>query len=166
MKADTSGLYWLSQTDATIYLEENWVPRFKVCALQPGDGQTRFGNVPVDTTIKAHWVMATGKESLIDETITFCPLYFDGWLATESSRTQNGLHYRNLHVSIDSTPTDEQLQLTQQLLALDDFAGGSKGRGISWLSDFLVSTVIHESTHAVGFVGTRDNRLSQYLSYV
>lgn len=107
--------------------------------------------------IKAHTFPAA--EPLVEETITFCPIYFDAWLATESTRTQSGLHYRNLHVPIGSTLTDEQVQLAQRLLNLGDFAGGTRGRGIRWLGDFLVSTMIHESTHAIGFVRSDDNKL-------
>lgn len=149
--------YWLSQSDATESLEEKWVPRLEVCALEPGNGQTRFGAVPVNPTIKAHTFPAA--EPLVEETITFCPIHFDAWLATESTRTQSALHYRNLHVPIGSAPTDEQVQLAQRLLNLDDFAHGTSSRGIRWLWDFLVSTMIHESTHAIGFVRSDDNKL-------
>lgn len=121
----------------------------------------RFGGVPASPGIKAHWFQAQAHDVLVEETITFCPVHFDAWLETESTRTQTGLHYRNLHVPIRSTPTDEQVRLTDAFIHLDDFTAGRLSRGIRWLDDFLVSTMIHESTHAVGFVRSMSNRLSK-----
>lgn len=143
-------------------LAYTWVPRLAVCALQRGEGQTRFGGVPVSTGIKAHFFPA--DSDILEESITFCPLHFDKWKEIESSRTASGLHWRNLHVGIGESPTKSQLRLTNSLMALDDFKlVENQIRATKWLGDFLVSTLIHESTHASAFVD-KYKTLSEYDS--
>lgn len=56
-----------------------------------------------------------------------------------------------MHVPIGSSPTDDQKAAAKQLMALDDFT--NKNRATRWLSDFLVQTLLHESTHAQAFTG-------------
>ena len=91
---------------------------------------------------------------LLEDSITFCPWAFNTWNTIESTRTASGLHFRNLHVDIGASPTGDQGKLVNSLLPLDDFKPiQGQFRGTKWLSDFFVSTLIHESTHARAFVG-------------
>ncbi|CDM27742.1 hypothetical protein DTO013E5_8450 [Penicillium roqueforti] len=143
-------VYWIFQTKGTPNKEGIWVPYQAICALQDGADQTRFGPVPALPGIKAYVYGAI--YGLVQETMVFCSLKFDKWTEVETSRIGSGLHYRDLHVEIGSSPTTNQKSAIEKLLAQPDFIG-KEGRGIKWLSDFLVSTVIHESTHAEAFVG-------------
>lgn len=134
------------------------MPYQAICALQDGADQTRFGPVPALPGIKAYVYGAI--YGLVQETMVFCSLKFDKWTEVETSRIGSGLHYRDLHVEIGSSPTTNQKSAIEKLLAQPDFIG-KEGRGIKWLSDFLVSTVIHESTHAEAFVGGGSKTLSE-----
>jgi hypothetical protein len=147
--------------------ESVWINRAAVCPLTGLPGETRFDGVPTLPGMKAHWFPAPGR--IVEESITFCPRHFDAWIETERTRTQNRLHWRNMHVPIGSTPTADQQQLAQQLLALPEMASTAQLTGVKWLAKFVVQTMIHESTHAPSFLGAVP-RLSQYsfsfLAYV
>lgn len=90
---------------------------------------------------------------LVEEIMVFCPVGFDSWMATESNRLREGYHYRDLHVKIGSEPTDKQKAAAKKLMGLSDFTTGKPPRATRWLSDFLVLTMIHESTHGEAFTG-------------
>lgn len=156
-------IYWVNQRRGVEYGGETWIQRLAVCASQPGDGQTRFGGVPADPSIRAY-VYRPIFPKLIGETMVFCPVRFDNWTTTETSRTASGLHYRNLHVDIGSHPTDAQKAATSRLLADADFDEQSETpiRATKWLSDFLVGSFIHESTHATAFTGEGKNLSESY----
>ncbi|THC92884.1 hypothetical protein EYZ11_007636 [Aspergillus tanneri] len=130
--------------------ERVWVPVRSVCALNDEPNQIRFGLVPPDPHVKAHTSKATFNR--LDEIMDFCPVFFDRWITNDTRRTQSGLHYRNLHVSIGSSPTNDQKRAAKRLVTEADFTG-PEPRATKWLSDFLVLTLIHESTHAIAFVG-------------
>lgn len=89
---------------------------------------------------------------------------FDKWISADTDRTANGLHYRDLHVDIGSSPTDAQKTASTKLLAEGDFTGQSP-RAIRWLNDFLVSTMLHESTHSAAFAGV-GNTLGKFSFYL
>lgn len=130
-----------------------WVPRTAVCDV--GDGsKTRFGPVPVNSGVKAYVYNAV--YGLIEEIMVFCPLHQSDWASAETDRTQSNLHYRKLHVEIGSSPSDEQLQLAKDLQG--------QNVNLKWLSDFVVQTLIHESTHAVAFVGSDGAKLGKFLA--
>ncbi|KAE8153224.1 hypothetical protein BDV25DRAFT_137129 [Aspergillus avenaceus] len=149
---DGATVYWLWQySSVKLGFDGTWVPRLAVCALNNQAGQTRFGGVPAHPTISAH-MFGQFSKIMDGETITFCPNHFDSWLDIEADRTQSRLHYRNLHVPIGETPTDEQLELARRL-ANDDT------KIIKWLSNFLVSTFIHEGGHSAAFAGSKDQAL-------
>lgn len=148
-------IYWVSQRKGTEPIGDldtryAWIPRLAVCDNGGGE-TTRFGGVPVDSGIKAYVYPAV--YGLIEETMVFCGAHQNAWITTEADRTASSLHYRNLHVEIGSEPSDAQLALTQTLLG--------SGIELPWLRDFAVQTVIHESTHAVAFVGD-GNKLGKH----
>lgn len=117
----------------------------------------RFGGVPAKPSINAYVYPAA--YDLVEETMFFCPVRFDRWIATDTSRTGAGLHYRDLHVEIGASPSDAQNTAIDNLLASPDFTD-EQAKGITWLSEFLTSTMIHESTHSEAFIGS-GNRLSE-----
>ncbi|KAL4739546.1 hypothetical protein BDV11DRAFT_169960 [Aspergillus similis] len=132
--------------------KEVWVPRAGVCALQPGAGQTRFGGVTVLEGAKAY--VSYPIFGLVEEAMTFCPMNFDSWTTVEDDRTARGIHWRDMHVEIGEDLSDAQSTAVETLLARPEISATvSHSKGIKWLSNFLVSTFIHESTHAQAFVG-------------
>lgn len=130
-----------------------WVPRLGVCDL--GDGATtRFQNpaVPVLSGVAAYVYGAI--YGLIEETMVFCPAKQGAWEAYDASMIESGLHYRNMHVAVGGEPT------TQQQTDAATLAGGSNN--IAWFKDYLVKTLIHESTHAVAFVTPDQTTLGEF----
>lgn len=119
-----------------------WIQRTAVCDNGGGE-TTRFGGIPVESGIKAYVYPALF--GLIEETMVFCGAHQGAWIATEAERTASNLHYRKLHVEIGSEPSDEQVALAKTLLA--------GGLTLPWLRAFAVQTVLHESSHAIAFVG-------------
>jgi hypothetical protein len=132
--------------------KEVWVPRAGVCALQPGAGQTRFGGVTVLEGAKAY-----GSHpifGLVEEAVTFCPVNFDTWTTVEDGRAARGIYGRDMHVEAGEDLSDAQSTAVDTLLARPEISATvSHSKGMKWLSNFLVSTFIHESAHAQAFVG-------------
>ncbi|KAH6876558.1 hypothetical protein B0T10DRAFT_566774 [Thelonectria olida] len=167
--------YWVLQKQATQEGRETWVQRYLVCDVpadqadydpepepdsdsdsdsdsDPNDqpaGHTRFG-VPVGKGLNAYTYNALF--GAVEEIMVFCPDHHTRWLDFDNDRSSSGLHYRDLHVAIGEEPTTAQKEATTRLLALTDFTVKPE-RGIKWLGDFLVATLLHESTHAEAFTG-------------
>ena len=89
---------------------------------------------------------------------------FARWQSVESSRTAAGLHYRDLHIPIGGSPTAEQQAATTDLLHPPDFT--TDPRSTLWLSDFLASTLIPESTYGEAFTGIRNNLSKLLVIYI
>ncbi|KAL2836454.1 hypothetical protein BJY01DRAFT_238255 [Aspergillus pseudoustus] len=164
-----NGRWYLSQRDGinlALGRETYWVPKVEVCSLTGVPGETRFGAVPTLPGMKAHWLPVQkdieDTEVVVEESITFCPLHFKDWIETERTRTQNRLHWRNMHVPIGSNPTPDQQQLIEQLLGLPVMSATARIGGMKWLSNFVVQTLIHESTHAPSFLGPGVTPLSEH----
>ncbi|RGP69174.1 hypothetical protein FSPOR_4889 [Fusarium sporotrichioides] len=176
--SDTGALlYWVLMKSATQEGRETWVLRKKVCDADPnnpdydtaddssddssdddsdggsGDGLLKRFGVPVGEGLNAYTYKAI--YGAVEETMVFCPAYHERWIKVESERLASGKHYRDLHVGIGKEPTDDQKAAASALLADPDFQEGKNmiTRGISWLGDFLVQVLIHESTHAEAFTG-------------
>ncbi|KAL2861824.1 hypothetical protein BJX68DRAFT_260626 [Aspergillus pseudodeflectus] len=126
--------------------------------------ETRFVMVSrsegLETNRKEVWVPRAGAYvshpifGLVEEAMTFCLVNFDSWTTVEDERTARGIHWRNMHVEVGEELSDAQSTAVETLLARPDISATvSHSKGMKWLSTFLVSTFIHESTHAQAFVG-------------
>jgi hypothetical protein len=141
--------------------KEVWIPRRDVCPLERGTTQTRFGQVPARQGIKAY--VSYPRDGLVEETMTFCPAEFDRWISFDDDRIAHGIHYRDLHVKIGGSPSEQQEGAISTLLGSSDInAATGWSRGMMWLGNFLTATMIHESTHSQAFAGGQ-NTLSMFF---
>lgn len=154
--------YMFLQTEGTeMTRKEVWIPRKDVCPLERGPTQTRFGQVPAEKGIKAY--VSHPHPGLVEETMTFCPAEFDRWIAFDDDRIAQGIHYRDLHVEIGGSPSEQQEGAISTILESSDInAATGLSRGVMWLGNFLTATMIHESTHSKAFAGSQ-NTLSMFL---
>jgi hypothetical protein len=122
-----------------------------------GDGQThRFLNprVPVLTNVRAY--VYPSIFGMLEEKMVFCPAFLADRMAFDGQRVNDGLHYRNMHVPIGGTPTQDQQNLADRLLSVE-------GQNFSWFKFFLVKTFIHESTHSLAFCTPTHGTLSESI---
>jgi hypothetical protein len=109
--------------------------------------------VPVLDYVRAVTYHAVPQFGTVEEKMVFCPASLARWLTFDNERTNDKLHYRNLHVPIGGTPTQQQQDLASRMI--------KDGLDVSWLKKFLVKTIMHEMTHSVAFSTPSQNKLGE-----
>jgi hypothetical protein len=124
-----------------------------VCDL--GDGQTtRFLNpqVPVKSDLGAYVTNAFGNTHVEEEYMVLCPAHQAEFTAWDAEMTNDHLHYRDLHVDIGGSVSDDQQEDADALIAT--------GWNIAYLTKFLARILIHESTHSKAFLNVNGDDLT------
>ncbi|KAK4035199.1 hypothetical protein C8A01DRAFT_18101 [Parachaetomium inaequale] len=150
-KPDKPKRYWVSASQESIGRDNVWYGVPGLC--NHADVKSGFTNpaIPVFPT-GVRGITFPSRDGLAEEKILFCPTWQPSWTAFDNARTNDGLHYRAMHVPIGGTPTERQRELARDLAS-------NGGRNVMWFKNFFVKTLIHESTHATAFTTTRSTKL-------
>ncbi|EHK21629.1 uncharacterized protein TRIVIDRAFT_222871 [Trichoderma virens Gv29-8] len=119
-----------------------WVGVTDICEEYRGQTHRNIGSLVIPTSDIYAYVENPSRENL-DETLTFCPSRSDQWITAESNSVMDGLEFRRLHVPTNSQPNEYQKAALDKLIY--------QKSDIGWLGQFLVTTLIHELSHAEAF---------------
>jgi hypothetical protein len=158
IRPDKPKRYWVSASQESIGRDNVWYAVPGLC--NHADVKSGFTNpaIPVFPT-GVRGITFPSRDGLAEEKILFCPAWQPSWTAFDNARTNDGLHYRAMHVPIGGTPTERQRELARDLAS-------NGGRNVMWFKNFFIKTLIHESTHATAFTTTRLTKLGMSGSMI
>ncbi|KAL7940210.1 hypothetical protein V8C42DRAFT_363613 [Trichoderma barbatum] len=138
------GNYFVSRAVGSHSAREGhiWVGVTEICEEFRGQTYRNLGSLGIPTSDMYAYVENPSPENL-DETLTFCPARTDQWITAESNAGMDGLDFRRLHIPLNSHPNEYQKVALDKLMY--------QKSDIGWLGQFLVTTLIHELSHAEAF---------------
>ncbi|KAL7930239.1 hypothetical protein V8C35DRAFT_324472 [Trichoderma chlorosporum] len=119
-----------------------WVGVTEICEEFRGQTHRNIGSLVIPTS-DIYAYVENPSPHYLDETLTLCPARSDQWITAESNSVMDGLEFRRLNVPINSQPNEYQKAALDKLLY--------QKSDIGWLGQFLVTTLIHELSHAEAF---------------